>query len=218
MASNYDLIVFDWDGTLMDSTALIVSAIQRASADLGLKVPTREQASYVIGMGLAEALSAAIPELDPADYARLIERYRAHYFSADQELVLFDGVPELLRDLSAQGKQLAVATGKSRKGLERALATSGLGAFFRSTRTADETFSKPNPTMLLELMDELACAPERTVMVGDTTHDLLMAQNAGTDALAVGFGAHPIEDLVDLSPRGIFHSVPDLAQWLAENG
>src|SRR6516164_802261 len=121
MERSYDLIVFDWDGTLMDSTALIVRAIQAASADLGLRVPTREQASYVIGMGLAEALHAAVPELDPADYPRLVERYRIHYLSGDQDLVLFDGVETLLRDLRAQGRTLAVATGKSRAGLDRAL-------------------------------------------------------------------------------------------------
>ena len=218
MERSYDLIVFDWDGTLMDSTALIVRAIQAASADLGLRVPTREQASYVIGMGLAEALHAAVPELDPADYPRLVERYRIHYLSGDQDLVLFDGVETLLRDLRAQGRTLAVATGKSRAGLDRALGASGLGEYFHSTRTADETFSKPNPTMLLELMDELVTEPARTVMVGDTTHDLLMAQNAGTASIGVSFGAHPVEDLASLSPRAVLHSIPELAEWLTQNG
>jgi phosphoglycolate phosphatase len=218
MERSFDLIVFDWDGTLMDSTALIVRAIQAASADLGLRVPTREQASYVIGMGLAEALYTALPELDPADYPRLVERYRIHYLSGDQDLVLFDGVESLLRDLRAQGRTLAVATGKSRAGLSRALDASGLREYFHASRTADETFSKPNPTMLLELMDELVTEPARTVMIGDTTHDLLMAQNAGTASIGVSFGAHPVEDLAGLSPRAVLHSIPELAEWLTQNG
>ncbi len=217
MERSYELIVFDWDGTLMDSTALIVRAIQAASADLGLSVPSREQASYVIGMGLNEALHAAIPELDPVDYPRLVERYRVHYFSGDQDLVLFDGVETLLRDLRAEGRTLAVATGKSRAGLDRALAASGLGGYFQATRTADETFSKPHPRMLLELMDELVAAPAHTVMIGDTTHDLLMARNAGTASIGVSFGAHPAEDLAELAPRALVHSIPELAEWLTRN-
>jgi len=163
-------------------------------------------------------LYTALPELDPADYPRLVERYRIHYLSGDQDLVLFDGVESLLRDLRAQGRTLAVATGKSRAGLSRALDASGLREYFHASRTADETFSKPNPTMLLELMDELVTEPARTVMIGDTTHDLLMAQNAGTASIGVSFGAHPVEDLAGLSPRAVLHSIPELAEWLTQNG
>ncbi len=218
MERSYDLIVFDWDGTLMDSTALIVRAIQSSAGDLGLRIPTREQASYVIGISLRDALAAVLPDLDPSDYPRLAERYRLHYFAGDQQLEPFAGVESLLRDLRAQGRTLAVATGKSRVGLTRALETSGLGGYFHATRTADETFSKPNPAMLLELMDQLVTEPKRTVMIGDTTHDLLMAQNAGVDSIGVSFGAHPVEDLAGLAPRALLHSIPELGEWLLENG
>lgn len=213
----FDLVVFDWDGTLMDSTATIVAAIQAACADLGLPVPDRAQASHVIGLGLNDALHTAVPTLDPADYPRMVERYRHHYFARDGELVLFDGVPALIDRLAAEGYGLAVATGKSRAGLDRAFAASGLGARFHGSRTADETFSKPHPAMLLELIDEFAVSPERTLMIGDTTHDLLMAQNAGTPAVGVTYGAHPLDVLDAHAPLGLVHSVAELDAWLAAN-
>lgn len=218
MAHRYDLIVFDWDGTLMDSTASIVAAIQAACVDLGLPVPPVERARYVIGMGLSDALRTAIPELEMGDYPRVVERYRHHYFQRDADLVLFDGVEALLSRLADQGRLLAVATGKSRQGLNRALQASGLAARFAATRTADETFSKPHPAMLLELMDELDAEPARTLMVGDTTHDLLMAANAATDAVGVSFGAHPIDDLLSARPRAVVHSIAELDAWLSTNG
>lgn len=213
----FDLIVFDWDGTLMDSTASIVAAIQAACADLGLPVPSREQASHVIGLGLADALHTAVPALDPADYAQMVERYRHHYFARDAELVLFEGAAELVATLADAGYALAVATGKSRKGLDRAFEASGLGALFHASRTADETFSKPHPAMLLELMDEFAVEPGRTLMIGDTTHDLLMAKNAGAPSLAVSYGAHPREALLAEAPLALMDSVAELHQWLTSN-
>ncbi|MCX9158263.1 HAD-IIIA family hydrolase [Niveibacterium sp. 24ML] len=213
----FDLIVFDWDGTLMDSTATIVVAIQAACADLGLPVPTREQASHVIGLGLADALHAAVPALDPADYARMVERYRHHYFARDAELVLFDGASDMVAALNDAGYALAVATGKSRKGLDRAFEASGLGAQFHASRTADETFSKPHPAMLLELIEEFAVLPSRTLMIGDTTHDLLMAKNAGTASVAVSFGAHPREALAAEAPLALVDSIAELHQWLQLN-
>ncbi|GAA5184640.1 HAD-IA family hydrolase [Niveibacterium umoris] len=213
----FDLIVFDWDGTLMDSTASIVSAIQAACADLGLPVPTREAASHVIGLGLSDALHTAVPELDPADYPRMVERYRYHYFARDGQLVLFDGAEELVSQLRAAGYMLAIATGKSRAGLDRALASTGIGPLFQGSRTADETHSKPHPAMLLELMDEFAVPAARVLMVGDTTHDLQMAQNAGTAALGVSYGAHPAEQLVAAAPLALLHSVAELGEWLAAN-
>ena len=214
---NFDLIVFDWDGTLMDSTATIVVAIQAACADMGLPVPSREQASHVIGLGLSEALHTAVPELDPADYSRMVERYRHHYFARDDELNLFDGAAELLQWLSGSGYALAVATGKSRRGLDRAFEASGLGALFHASRTADETFSKPHPAMLLELVDEFAVAPSRTLMIGDTLHDLMMAKNAGTPAVGVSYGAHPLEALAAEAPLALVHSIAELRQWLTTN-
>jgi len=215
---NYDLIVFDWDGTLMDSTAAIIGAIQRACADLGLAVPSREQAAYVIGLGLEDALRHTAPQLPHADYPRLAAAYRKHYFALDQELVLFDGVLDLLRELRAAGYNLAVATGKSRLGLARAMDRPELRGLFDATRTADETFSKPHPAMLHEIMTELATPPQRTVMVGDTTHDLQMARNAQCDAIGVSYGAHTSAQLQALSPRGVVQTVAELRSFLQQHG
>jgi phosphoglycolate phosphatase len=215
---NFDLIVFDWDGTLMDSTAFIVESIQAACADLGLPVPSRAQASHVIGLSLLGAVQTVAPGLDDETYARLVERYRYHFLARDHELVLFDGARELLDELRAVGYQLAVATGKARRGLDRVLAHSGLEAVFHATRCADETFSKPHPGMLLELMDRLLAEPERTLMIGDTTHDLLMAKNAGTHALAMTYGAHPLDQLAAEAPRALLGSVAELREWLACHG
>jgi phosphoglycolate phosphatase len=214
----FDLIVFDWDGTLMDSTAHITRSIQASCRDLGLPVPDDQAASYVIGLGLRDALQIAAPTLDPADYPRLVDRYRAHYLTGDPTIELFKGVPELLDDLRGAGYLLAVATGKSRVGLDRALRTVELTAMFDVTRCADETFSKPHPQMLNEVMDEVGQTPARTVMIGDTTHDLQMALNAGTAGIAVTYGAHPEAPLLELSPRFCAHSVTELHEWLALNG
>ena len=213
----FDLIVFDWDGTLMDSTATIVKCIQASAKDLGLPIPSREAASHVIGLGLGEALQIALPDVDPKYYPRMVERYRHHYLSKDHELTLFDGVPEMLQELSQQGYFLAVATGKSRVGLNRSLNAAGLLSTFDATRCADETFSKPHPAMLQELTRELGQDLRRTVMIGDTTHDLMMAQNAGASGIAVEYGAHPIEQLQACNPIYSARSVPNLHQWLNEN-
>lgn len=214
MAKRFDLVVFDWDGTLLDSAAAIVSAIQAACVDLGLPVPSDAQARHVIGLGLSDALRSAVPDLEPAQYPLMVERYRHHYLSRDHELALFAGAVELVRELEVAGHLLAVATGKSRLGLDRALKVSGLGPHFHSSRCADECFSKPHPQMLEELMAELAVAPERTVMIGDTTHDLQMARNAGVDALAVSYGAHEPEVLLAHGPLETFSRLEDLAAWL----
>jgi phosphoglycolate phosphatase len=213
----FDLIVFDWDGTLMDSTATIVKCIQASAKDLGLPIPSREAASHVIGLGLGEALQIALPDVDPKYYPRMVERYRYHYLSKDHELTLFDGVPDMLQELSQQGYFLAVATGKSRVGLNRSLNAAGLLSTFDATRCADETFSKPHPAMLQELTRELGQDLRRTVMIGDTTHDLMMAQNAGSSGIAVEYGAHPFEELQACNPIYSARSVPELHQWLNEN-
>ena len=187
---HFDLIVFDWDGTLMDSTAHITRSIQAACRDLGLPVPADEAASYVIGLGLRDALQIAAPTLDPSDYPRLADRYRYHFLLKDSQIELFKGARELLEELRDAGYLLAVATGKSRVGLNRALDAAGLMRMFDGTRCADETFSKPHPAMLHELTRELGQDLGRTVMIGDTTHDLQMAQNAGTAGIGVAYGAH----------------------------
>jgi phosphoglycolate phosphatase len=216
--NNYDLIVFDWDGTIMDSTGAIVAAIQASAVDLGLKKPDAELASHVIGLGLRDALEKALPELDPKDYPRLADRYRYHYLARDGDLLLFDGMAELLADLKARHYWLAVATGKSRAGLDRALNGTELGAIFDGSRCADETHSKPHPQMLLDLMGRFGAEPDRTLMIGDTTHDSQMAKNAGAHALSVTYGAHPHADLRAVEPQGIVHSVPELSAWLQNHG
>lgn len=217
MPQRFDLIVFDWDGTLFDSTALIVNSIRAAAQDLELEVPTPEQASYVIGLGLVEALQHALPGLPQQRYGELVQRYRHHYFAKSHEVTLFDGVPALLQTLKAQHHWLAVATGKSRRGLDEALQTVGLDRLFDATRTADETASKPNPQMLLELMREFGADPERTLMIGDTTHDLQLARNAGCSALAVTYGAHDAEALQAMEPLLVAPDVGSLRGWLLEH-
>jgi phosphoglycolate phosphatase len=214
----FDLIVFDWDGTLMDSTGTIVRCIQASARDLGLPVPDQRAASYVIGLGLQDAMEAVLPDLDPKYYPRMVERYRYHYLSQDQELVLFDGVTDMLADLAQQGYFLAVATGKSRVGLTRALDTTRLLSVFDATRCADETFSKPHPAMLHELTRELGQDLKRTVMIGDTTHDLQMAANAGAGGIAVPYGAHTPQELKALTPVYAADTVAELHAWLNEHG
>ncbi len=213
----FDLIVFDWDGTLMDSTTTIVQCIQAAAKDLGLPIPDDKAASYVIGLGLQDAMQAALPDLDPKFYPRMVERYRYHYLAKDQGLALFDGVREMLSELSQQGYFLAVATGKSRVGLNRALDAAKLLSLFDATRCADETFSKPHPAMLQELTRELGQDMKRTVMIGDTTHDLQMASNAGAAGIAVHYGAHPERELQVFSPLYAANSVAELHAWLTDN-
>jgi phosphoglycolate phosphatase len=213
----FDLIVFDWDGTLMDSTAAIVRCIQAAARDLGLPVPNTRAASFVIGLGLQDAMQTVLPGLEAKYYPRMVERYRYHYLSRDHELVLFDGVREMLSDLSQQGYFLAVATGKSRVGLNRALDHAGLLSVFDATRCADETFSKPHPAMLMELTRELGQDMKRTVMIGDTSHDLQMAVSAGASGIGVHYGAHTPDELRVFNPVYSAESVPQLHAWLNDN-
>src|SRR5476649_190874 len=189
----YRLIVFDWDGTLMDSASGIVASIQEASLEMGLEVPTSERASHVIGLGLRDSLRFAVPDLPESAYPRFAELYRKHFLAREEGMNLFPGVPDLIAALYGAGYALAVATGKSRKGLDRALGASRLANYFRASRCADETNPKPHPAMLLELMRELSRAPPELLMVGDTSNDLDMAASAAVDALAVTYGAHPAE-------------------------
>lgn len=214
---NYDLIVFDWDGTIMDSTAVIVMSIQQAARDLGLPVPADSIASHVIGLGLTDALSMAVPRLQRADYPRMVERYVAHWRTHEDDLVLFPGVRDLLAELRQRQYLLAVATGKSRAGLDRSLAHGALADAFDWTRCADETRSKPHPQMLIELMERFEVPPERTLMIGDTTHDSQMASNAGVPAVSVTYGAHPRAQLETLAPRVVVDSVAELSAWLAQH-
>lgn len=216
-ARRFDLIVFDWDGTLFDSTALIVRCIQGACRDLGLAVPDRETAAYVIGLGLNDALRHVAPGLSAERYPDLGARYRHHYFLTQHELSFFDGSEQLLDALKTRGHRLAVATGKGRRGLDAALETANWHHRFDATRTADETVSKPDPRMLLELMAELEATPERTLMIGDTTHDLQLAANAGVAAVAVSFGAHDAVAFEAYAPLFVAHSTRELHDWLVAN-
>ncbi len=213
----FDLIAFDWDGTLFDSTAIIARCIQAAVHDVGGKEPTFEEASYVIGMGLMQALAHAAPDVPQALYPKLGDRYRHHYFAIQHEISLFDGVLPLLADLKARGHVLTVATGKSRRGLDEALATSTLAGVFDASRTADQTAGKPDPLMLHELMAEFDVSAQRTLMIGDTTHDLQMALNAGCASVAVSYGAHESGDFHTLQPLFVAPDVKQLHDWMLVN-
>ena len=213
----FDLIAFDWDGTLFDSTQIIVRCIQRAVADVGGTVPSDKAAAYVIGMGLMQALAHAAPDVPESKYPELGRRYRDHYGSHQNDLALFEGVLGLLGELKSRHHWLAVATGKSRRGLDEVLHTVELRSVIDGSRTADETAGKPDPRMLRELMAQFGTGPQRTLMVGDTTHDLQMALNAGCASVAVSYGAHEPAAFDPLNPLFVAHSVPQLRQWLLAN-
>lgn len=213
----YRLLVFDWDGTIIDSPGAIAECIRLAAADLDLAVPTLEQASHVIGLGLHDALRLAVPTLPAERTAEFVARYRYHFLVREESMALFQGMRELIESLHHE-RILGIATGKSRRGLDRALDATGLKPYFHASRCADETHPKPHPAMLLELMSELDCPPQAVLMIGDTSHDLEMARAAGVDALAVTYGAHAAEGLRSCGPRGCVSSVVELRQWLSKNG
>lgn len=213
----FDCIAFDWDGTLMDSTAVIASSIQRACADLGLPIPPDDRASHVIGLGLADALAYAVPSMTPDLLPAMVERYRYHYLSRDADLPLFSGVREIVVSLKESGVFVAVATGKTRVGLDRALNHSGLRPLFDATRCADESRSKPDPQMLHELGDELGVRSDRMLMIGDTSHDLLMARNAGAASVGVSYGAHKASALEGHGALAIVDTPAQLRAWLDHN-
>jgi phosphoglycolate phosphatase len=214
MPHQFELVVFDWDGTLMDSAAAIAEALQAACADLGLAVPSNHQARYVIGLGLTDAMKHILPDLPAGDYRAVVDKYREHFLRRDSGTILFPGAADLIHDLHAAGFQLAVATGKSRRGLDRALQESGLGPYFHTTRCADEGFSKPHPGMLEAVMDTLVVPATATVMIGDTTHDLEMANAARVAAVAVTYGAHERAALADCQPLLMVDGLAGLRDWL----
>jgi phosphoglycolate phosphatase len=213
----FDLIAFDWDGTLFDSTQIIVRCIQAAVVDVGGARPSDTAAAYVIGMALTQALAYAAPDVPPEKYPELGNRYRYHYLQHQDDLSLFAGVLPMLDALKARQHLLTVATGKSRRGLNEALRSVELAGVFDSSRTADETAGKPDPLMLHELMQEFGVEPSRVLMIGDTTHDLQMALNAGCASVGVSYGAHTPEDFGALGPLHVAHSVADLNEWLARS-
>jgi phosphoglycolate phosphatase len=213
---SYRLIVFDWDGTIIDSAATIAECIRESARDMRLPVPSVERASHVIGLGLHDSLRTAVPELQTHQYPEFVAHYRRHFLSREDSMALFPGMKELLSEYSSS-RRLAIATGKSRRGLDRALAATGVGPYFASSRCADETNPKPHPAMLLELMDELGFSKSQVLMIGDTSHDLEMARAAEVDSVAVTYGAHPETGLKACSPTGCVSSVKDLKAWLTRN-
>src|SRR5262245_3919977 len=217
MGKQFDLLVFDWDGTVVDSAAHIVDSLQAACRDIGQPVPSAERARYIIGLGMADAMAYLLPDLAQSEYAQLADRYRVHYLAGDHRVAPFDGVREGLGQLHARGFLLGVATGKSRRGLDRALQDSGVQPFFHLSRCADEGFPKPHPEMLIYLMDTLGVDPQRTLMIGDTSHDLEMARAAGVTGLAVTYGAHEAAALQALMPVACVASARELIAWLQAN-
>ena len=214
MKPPFELVVFDWDGTLMDSEAKIVASMRAAIADVGLPFRTKKELGNVIGLGLVEAIAALYPGMNGSDQQAVIERFRHYFVSADPtSSELFPGIQGLLQELTDQGYFLGIATGKSRRGLDYVLREHGLTQFFQSTRCADESFSKPHPQMLLEIMQELGVGPSTTLMIGDTEYDLQMAYNAGVKALAVCYGVHDKERLLACQPLAHVNSPSELHAW-----
>jgi len=215
MKNPFKLLVFDWDGTLMDSEARIVDCVRAAVRDLGLDVPEDDRIRNIIGLGLSEAVNTLLPGVDETLNRGIVERYRQHFLVENKTPSrLFEGVRETLVDLEADGYLLAVATGKGRRGLDEALEDTGLGGMFLATRCSDETFSKPHPEMLLQLMDELGVEREDTLMIGDTEYDMQMAINAGTRMLGVSYGVHSADRLARHGPLGVVDSVKQIPALL----
>ena len=211
----YQLVIFDWDGTVMDSTGRIIACMHQAGADLCLPVLEDDAVREIIGLGLPEALRTLYPGIGDRDLERMRERYAVHFVAAEASPSrLYPGARETLAALRGVGLRLAVATGKSRKGLDRVWASSGLGDSFDASRCADETHSKPHPAMVTELLTELGVAPERALVVGDTSFDLQMARDAGVDRVAVSYGAHPVDRLMNFHPLAVIDALPQLLPLL----
>ena len=210
----YELIVFDWDGTLMDSAGRIVSSLRAAIVDA--RLPYREDAELanIIGLGLQESLETLFPEGTEQDYETLVERYRHYFLDADPTPTqLFAGARDTLELLRDNGCWLGIATGKARRGLDEVLRETGLASFFHATRCADETLSKPHPHMLLEVMDEMGVEAEKTLMIGDTEYDLLMAKNAGVNSIGIGHGVHEEDRLLACEPIALVDDLQSLQAW-----
>lgn len=213
----FELIVFDWDGTLLDSQAQIVDSMLATCTDLAMAPPTREAIKDIIGLGLPEALDELFPGTGPEVRLRITDTYRRHFLGTSAPSKLFPGALDTLRELHGQGYLLGIATGKGRRGLDRSLAEAGVADLFHVTRCADEAFSKPHPQMLLDVLDVLGVDPARTLMVGDTEYDMQMAVNAGTASLAVNYGVHDESRLMRHNPLGCIHAISDIKQWLSNN-
>lgn len=216
MKRRFELIVFDWDGTLIDSEANIVCCMENALADTGLPVLPKQDIRKIIGLGLDESVSTLLPESDHAVCSAVVERFRVHFLSSSPSSP-FRGVESVLQQLHTAQYTLAIATGKSRRGLEHALVGTQFGQYFTTSRCADETRSKPHPDMLLEILDELGVAADSTLMVGDTEFDLHMANNANVASLAVTYGVHERDDLLKCGPLACLECIEDLLVYLDDN-
>lgn len=215
----YDLIVFDWDGTLMDSAAKIVRCFQAAAHDAGIAPPADAAIRNIIGLGISEALDLVLPDTDRSTREKVVQHYRQHFIHLDHtETALFPGVVDGLDRLSADGYQLAIATGKARRGLDRALRDTATSRYFCITRCADEALSKPHPQMLYDILERTGVAAERALMVGDTTYDLQMALAARMPSLAVSYGAHERERLLQHEPLSCVDSFEEVCRWLRPTG
>jgi len=213
MRAGIALIIFDWDGTLIDSEANIVACLRSMSDDLGLPAREYSELSNIIGLGMIESLQVLFPGKSLNDYEQMIDRYRYHFFSSEPSQP-FSGAEEVLTELGKRGYFLAVATGKGRRGLDKALDSSGFRQHFHSTRCADETHSKPHPLMLEEILDVLGMEPHQALMVGDTEYDLQMAAHANMQALGVSYGVHDTERLLRCQPAAIINDISELLTWL----
>ncbi len=218
MSETNQLIVFDWDGTLMDSEARIVACLRTAIEETGLPHRHDNELRNIIGLGLREALVTLYPEGSDQQHDDLVIHYRHHFLdSNDTPSPLFEGADELIRNLHDQGHFLAVATGKGRHGLDKVLDETALGDYFHYTRCADETQSKPHPQMLLDIMDWLGMEANATLMIGDTEFDLQMARNAGVNALGVSYGVHEKARLLACEPLACLDSLAEVSEWLNTN-
>jgi len=216
--NKYSLLVFDWDGTLMDSKAQIVNCMQSAISELGLEPRTNEQISDIIGLGLEEAVNSLYPALKAEEVQHISQTYREHYLFKDKTpSPLFPGVEEVLIALKETGYELAVATGKSRRGLDKGLSESGLHDFFPITRCADETRSKPHPQMLEEILVDYNTQANKTLMIGDSEYDLQLAKNAKVDGFAVSYGVHGLLRLLKQDPVGFIDDINQLPKWLIDH-
>jgi phosphoglycolate phosphatase len=212
----FELLIFDWDGTLMDSEAHIVACVEAAVSDLNLPVPNQNAIRNIIGLGLLEAVNTLFPGHEEGLHLEIANRYRRHFFRDNgSPSQLFDGAREVISELSKQGYLLAVATGKGRRGLDHALESTGLADFFHLTRCADETFSKPHPEMLNQILEQTGVEPKQALMIGDTEYDLEMAVNAGMPSLGVTYGTHSLERLLKHKPIACVDCVKEIPIWLS---
>jgi len=218
-SDGYRLVIFDWDGTLLDSIASIVECTQATMEELGQGKPDESLIRGAIGLGLRETVDRFAPGCDDAFYDRIVEVYRQLWFETYiHQPCLFPGTENVLEELTAHGYLLAVATAKSRRGLNLDMEATGLGRFFQATRTIDEARSKPDPQMILDILGELGVMSAASLMVGDTAHDLQMAHNAGVHAAAVLTGSHGLSELTEAAPLVCFEDLRELPEWLADSG